>query len=134
MGTSVVEAAFCKVPAIVALAHDGTGFTYGSIYMHPEGSCGDFMDTPPNSTIRTEIKRLLDMSAQDYEIEADRGYSHVRCFELEAQMRRFVELANQATPVKRATLLFLSYYVYSGLRRLLDAFSPSRRTSCSIIA
>jgi glycosyltransferase involved in cell wall biosynthesis len=128
MGTSVVEAAFCKVPAIVALAHDGTGLTYGPIHAHPEGSMGDYMEQPPSSSIKEEIRRVLDMPIQDYVTEACLGYSHVRCFDLDAQMHRFVELARQAQPVKRASLIFIGYYIYFWIRKVLDTTFSVRRS------
>jgi len=113
MGTAIIEAAFCRVPGVVALAHDTTGMTYGPLYNFPPGNCGDLMDSPPARSVENEIERILKMSPVEYEIEMSRVQSYAGCYGIDHQMTAFLKIAEQAKAAKKDLLLFLGYYFYS---------------------
>ena len=65
MGTSIIEAALCGVPGVVALAHDTSGVTYGPLYRFRFGNCGAIMDRAPGTTVEAEIERILSFESRN---------------------------------------------------------------------
>ena len=124
MGTAIIEAALCGVPGPVALAYEKTGLTYGPLYRFAFGNAGELSDAPPNTTIETEIERMLRLPSQAYEEEVNRTRDYARRYEMNATMERFLEIAGKATTPKISRALFYWYYLDSLMNRILKKAPP----------
>ena len=112
MGTSVIEAALCGVPGVVALAHDTTGVTYGPLYQLPFGNCGEHTDETPSTTVEAEIERVLGLSKQGYEQEVEKTQQYARRYDMDVSMERFLDIVATARPPRVSSKLFYWYYVH----------------------
>jgi glycosyltransferase involved in cell wall biosynthesis len=66
MGTSAIEAAASKVPAIVAIAYSKEPVTHGLIHELPNLNCGELIHDFPLKQIEYEIKKVLTLSHEEY--------------------------------------------------------------------
>jgi glycosyltransferase involved in cell wall biosynthesis len=113
MGTSVIEAALCGVPTVVALAHDISGVTYGSLYNFRFGNCGELMEVAPHTTVEQEIERILRLRENEYEEEIQRTREYAKAYTMDDSMERFLEIVAKASPSRGSNLLFYWYYPHS---------------------
>lgn len=120
MGASIVEAAMCGVPGIVALAHDTSGVTYGPLYRLRFGNVGELMDEAPKLKVEDEIERVLTLRAHEYEEEIEKTREYAKAYEIDSSMNRFLEIAVKASVLKVSYVsnaLFYWYYIHSLLER-----------------
>jgi glycosyltransferase involved in cell wall biosynthesis len=117
MGTSVIEAALCGVPTVVALGYDTTGVTYGPLQRFPFGNCGEPMATPPNTTVEAEIERILGLSEVGYRQEVQETKQYAKSYDMDKTMGRFLSYVEKAAPPKPHRALFYWFYVFSIVRR-----------------
>ena len=110
MGTSILEAAMFKVPNVYAIAYDRVGITYGPVHGIPSGSIGPGLGSPPTLKVVDEIERLLRLSPEDYELEQELNYQHMKPHALDVSMNRFLELVRKADPLKTDKLAYLANY------------------------
>ena len=113
MGTSMIEAALCGVPGVVALAHETSGVTYGPLYRLRLGNCGELMDAPPETTVEAEIERILTLREPEYEDEIQRTREYAKAYAMGPSMDRFLEIVVKALPPKASHVLFYWYYIHS---------------------
>lgn len=118
MGTSIIEAALCGVPGVVALAHDKSGVTYGPLYRFSFGNCGELMDEPPGTTVESEIERVLNFNEHEYKREVQKTFEYVKAYSLDSSMDRFLKLVANASAPKLSYSLFYWYYFHSLIERL----------------
>jgi glycosyltransferase involved in cell wall biosynthesis len=118
MGASIIEAALCGVPGVVALAYDTTGVTYGPLYHLHFGNVGELMDTAPSTTVEAEIERVLKLRERAYEAEIQRTREYAKAYGMDASMDKFLDIAAEASAPKASYPLFYGYYIHSLLRRL----------------
>jgi hypothetical protein len=116
MGTSLLEASFCRVPNVVAVAYDRSGMTYGPIHKLPVGGIGQKLDDEPTLRVTDEIERLLRMSAEEYANESNRVYEYVQHYNIEHVMCQFERIVEQALPPNPDRLLYSANYLYAGAR------------------
>ena len=120
MGTSIIEAALCGVPGVVALAYETRGVTYGPLYSFRFGNSGERMDATPCTTVESEIERVLRLKEREYEEEVQRTRDYARGYEMDGSMDRFLEIAARASVPKVSYMLFSLYYLLNlieGLRK-----------------
>jgi glycosyltransferase involved in cell wall biosynthesis len=113
MGTSIIEAALCGVPGVVALAHETNGLTYGPLYRFRFGNCGELMDAAPSTTVEAEIERVLGLREQEYEEEMQRTREYAKAYAMDGSMDRFLEIVAKASAPKASYVLFYWYYIHS---------------------
>jgi hypothetical protein len=119
MGTSIIEAALCSVPGVVALAHDSRGLTYGPLYRFRFGNVGELMETSPGTTVEAELERMLKLREEEYEKEMQRTREYAMAYTVDGgSMDRFLEIASKASPLKVSYMLFNQYYLLSIIKRL----------------
>jgi hypothetical protein len=118
MGATIIEAALCGVPGVVALAHDTSGVTYGPLYKLRFGNVGELMDEPPKSNVESEIERLLTLREYEYEEEIKITREYAKAYDIDSSMQKFLEIAANAGEAKVSYALFYWYYVHSFLGRL----------------
>jgi glycosyltransferase involved in cell wall biosynthesis len=118
MGTAAIEASMAGVPSVVAIAHDATGATYGCLHHLPFGNCGDRMKTPPPRTIAAELERLLRLSDSDYAHECATARTAALQYDIDAAMRRFLQLVEHAAPARRSKFLGALFHLYMITRRI----------------
>jgi len=129
MGTAIIEAALCGVPGPVALAYEEDGLSYGPLYRLTFGNAGELSEAPPNTTIETEIERLLKLPKQAYEEEVKRTRDYARRYEMDETMERFLEIVGKATAPKASSYLFYWYYLDSFVNRILKRAPPGASAS-----
>ena len=113
MGTAIIEASFCKVPGVVAMAYDTKGATYGPLYKFPLGNSGEFMEFPASSTVESEIERIMKMSSDEYAQEMNLVQAYAEHYGIDNQMEAFMGIVRQAQVAKKDLPLILSYYFYN---------------------
>lgn len=116
MGTALIEASFCRVPNVVAIAYDRSGKTYGAIDELPFGAMGQLLNAPPQRNVADEIEKLLLLNPDQYLAASNRVYDSVQAYEMSGIMRRFYEIVFQALPPRRAHLLYFANYMYAAAR------------------
>ena len=107
--TFSLEAAFCDVPCIMPFAYDTSGETYGSLYNFPFGNLGMRTAEKPDTTIETEIERILNLSENDYEEEVRKNREYAEAYSMDSSMERFLKIAENAEASKISYPLF--YYL-----------------------
>jgi len=117
MGTAIIEASFCRVPGVVAMAHDISGVTYGPIYNFPPGNVGEFMSEPPNRTIELELARILKMTPGGYSEEMQRVNQYAQHYGQDNQMKQFLEICAKAAPASSSWSILLSYFLFTMARK-----------------
>jgi glycosyltransferase involved in cell wall biosynthesis len=123
MGTSVLEASFCGVPNVVAIANDPHGRTLGPIHRFPPGNTGEPGSRGPYTSVLEALEQLLAMDADEYARECGRVRDYARQYDQERTMQGFVRYA-EAAPVGRITsswlrLLYYFSFLWIGLTRSL---------------
>jgi len=119
MGTSMLEAAYFKVPNVYAVAYDRVGLTYGPLYNAPLGSIGPGLARAPTMKVSDEIERILRLSPEAYQTEEESNYRHVQHNEIGTSMNRFLQLVREAGPVRKSKFRYLLNYP----RWIADRFS-----------
>jgi glycosyltransferase involved in cell wall biosynthesis len=117
MGTSIVEAALCGVPGVVAMAYDTTGVTYGPLYRFRFGNVGELMDEAPGTTVEAEIERLLQLRDEEYIEEVQRTQEYAKAYAMDPSMDKFLGIVDKATKPKASHLLFNWYYFHNAFKR-----------------
>jgi glycosyltransferase involved in cell wall biosynthesis len=118
MGTSIIEAAMCGVPGVVALAHDTSGATYGPLYRFRFGNVGELMDVAPGTTVEAEIERILKLGGQEYQQEIQKTQEYAKAYTMDGSMEKFLGIVARASAPKVSYVLFYLYYLLSIIRRL----------------
>lgn len=91
MGTSIIEAGFCKVPCIPAIVDDTRGLTYGPLYSLPYYSCGEQLaDNYPTVSVKDEICRIFKMNKNEYNEESEKTYKYVQAYAMDPLMQKFL--------------------------------------------
>jgi hypothetical protein len=106
MGTSMIEAAQNGVPSLGAVPFDSSGLSYGPIYNIPTESVSQqrILTTAPSRRMIDDIKRILDMSNDDYQAECKRTYNYSAFWSLDNRMHEFVEIVKNAPYFKTQPL------------------------------
>jgi hypothetical protein len=69
-----------------------------------------------------EIERILRLSPEEYQEEAERVGSHVEIHEMEKSMNFFLQVVQDAEPVRYRRSLFLANYPLWLVRRAVKTF------------
>ena len=125
MGTSIAEAALCGVPGVVALAHDMSGATYGSLHHFPFGNLGNRMDNAPGTTVEAEIERIIKLQKHEYEEETRKNRECAQAYAMDISMDKFLGFVAKATVTKTSYELFYYYYAHRSLELLWQKVKPS---------
>jgi glycosyltransferase involved in cell wall biosynthesis len=120
MGTAIIEAALCGVPAVVALAYEAADVTYGPLYRFTFGNLGERMPAPPDTTIEIEIERVLGLSKLEYQQEVQKTVEYAKGYEMEVTMKAFLAFVEKATPPKPCRALFYWFYIDSFVNRVFN--------------
>lgn len=113
MGTSMLEAAFCRVPCVPAVARETEPLTYGCIWDFPLGCVGEQLAHRPTTTVESLIERVLQMSESEYSEEMTRTWESVQPYELQNVCSRFVTLIEKAKPATLSRATALAYRLHS---------------------
>jgi hypothetical protein len=89
MGTSAIEAGFCRVPTVCAIAYHPEPAAYGYLHELPDYACGELLDLPLVSTTDL-ISRVMDLSDSQYALEEMKVFQHVQRFDMGGLMAAFV--------------------------------------------
>ena len=120
MGTAIVEAALFKVPALVAIAYDGKGFSYGPLYRMPPGNLGGHHEDGLKASLMIdEIERILSLSPAEYDAEQQLVYDFAQSMEIEGSMKRFLQFVQEASPISSDHAMYLLNYPFFFIRRML---------------
>ncbi len=119
MGTAIAEAALFKVPALVAIAYDREGFSYGPVYQMPPGNLGHYEDGMKKSLMIDEIERILSLSSKEYDTEQQLVYDFARGLDMEVSMERFLQFVQEASPISSNYVTYLLNYPFLFIRRML---------------
>lgn len=122
MGTALVEAAFCRVPNLCAIASEHRAITYGSLADLPLGNTGESQEGHSHFLMEERIEALLRLSPEEYDAESLRQFEAAQAFGMDHQMRCFMELVDGAQPVRPPRGLEFSYTLYRRVRYLVDWF------------
>lgn len=125
MGTSVIEAALCGVPGVVALAHDTSGVTYGPLYNFPFGNCGERTDNEPDKLVENEIERILKLTDDEYTKEIDKTREYAKQYNMENSMNKFINIVNDQPAAKINRFLFYWYYVHRTMEIIRNSIKNS---------
>jgi glycosyltransferase involved in cell wall biosynthesis len=110
MGTAILEASFFGVPNVFATPFDSGGLTYGPVYRLPLGSTVPSKGSLPTLKVVDEIERILCLGPSEYLSEQELVRNHVQGHEMDASMRQFLKLVQDAEPFVRRPLLYLASY------------------------
>jgi glycosyltransferase involved in cell wall biosynthesis len=66
MGTSVIEAGFCRVPSIVAIAYSEAAITHGFVHELPDFNSGEFIENHTTYNVLDMLKVLFNRSQEEY--------------------------------------------------------------------
>jgi len=97
VGTALLEAGFCGVPCVPAIAYDTKGLTYGGLYDLPYYTCGEVLnDNFETIPVVTAISRIFDMTEAEYQAEANHTFQYVQPYSMNSLMQKFLEYAENA--------------------------------------
>ncbi|MGO9417145.1 MAG: glycosyltransferase family 4 protein [Syntrophobacteraceae bacterium] len=116
MGTSIIEAALCGVPGVVALAYETKGLTYGPLYRFRFGNCGGLMEKPPGTNMEAEIERILTLGGDEYDQEVQRTQEYAGRYAIDDSMNNFLEIVANSSRCSPSPVLFYLYYIHSLVR------------------
>jgi hypothetical protein len=99
--SALLEAGFCGVPCVPAIADDTKALTYGRLYDLPYYTCGEVLtDDYETIPVATAIRRIFDMTDAEYQAESDLTYQYVQPYSMDSIMQKFLEHVKQAPPVQ----------------------------------
>lgn len=102
MGTSIIEAGFCKVPCIPAIVDDTQGLTYGPLYNLPYYSCGEpLADSYTKVSVKDEICRIFNMSSDEYNEESEKTYRYVQAYAMNPLMENFLGFIDNKAVIQK---------------------------------
>ena len=129
MGTAVLEAALFRVPNAVAVPYDSKGLSYGPVYNLPPGSVLPSKPHAARTSMINEIERILNLTSSEYLDEAERVHKHVKAYETESSMQRFLQLVDGVSPIKQKPMLYMSNY----FRWIMQRFVSSKLFSSTSV-
>ena len=97
VGSALIEAGFCKVACVPAIADDLEGVTYGSLYELPYYSCGERVNNLSTVSVISAICRIFDMNVEDYNVEVEKTYKYVQAYSIDPIMKKFIEYIKNKT-------------------------------------
>jgi glycosyltransferase involved in cell wall biosynthesis len=125
MGTSMLEAALCRVPCVTTIAYDNETMTYGGIYELPYYSCGEKLgDEYRTIPVIEEIKRIFEMDDENYKKESERSFEYIQPYLIDNVMNDFVDYVKSVPEHQGiANYAIYKYFIYS----LVDLFLETRK-------
>ncbi len=99
MGTSLVEAAACGVPSLIAIESNPKPTTYGFFHEVDMGyAVGEVVEGLPMFSITEKIKDLLDLDETEYHRIEEQHRQQAEKFSIQQVMQIFIEHLTQAQP------------------------------------
>ncbi len=126
MGTAIIDAAFCGVPGVVAVAHSKTEETYGYLYDLPFGTFGEVLEGRATRTTTELLERLLLLSEAEYQAEMGKTRRYVQPFALEEVYQHLLRCFEKAQPCKASYWRFAAYNLHGLYRRFGPRGTPNR--------
>lgn len=133
MGTSLIEAGYAGVPAVVATGFDLTGMSYGFLHDLPEYACGEPVDRPQRPVVDI-IKQVLAANDDEYARLATADREHAKRFDLHDLMTRFMDILKAAPLVERLWRPTLNSVCASAYGSAVRAYSRLRPRRTSAVA
>lgn len=113
MGTSMLEAAFCGVPCVAAIARTNEPLTYGNLYDLPLACVGEQLEHPPGVPVEAAIERVFRLSDADYAAEMAKTRTYVEPYELQKVCNDFLRIAQNAQPAALSRVAAFIYRLHS---------------------
>ena len=134
-GTSLIEAAFCKVPSVAAISYESEPLSHGYFHQMRGYNFGEKLHERPTKNVYDLITKLFEMSEQEYENEMQWNYEAAQEYSINPLMERFIEICSNVSkdtnPSGFPSFLFYIYIVLSViktfLKRLRQLASPGRK-------
>lgn len=132
MGSSALEAGFCKVPCIPAVIQSKEPMVYGYLYDLPYYTCGEFLEGVKKVKVVDLIRNLFSLSPEDYQREMDKTYSYVQAYRMNAVMREFLRIVD-GTPRGQTVRPFRTgmhslYFLYEIIYQMYICIKSKFRT------
>lgn len=112
MGTALIDAAFCHVPGVVAVAHSKTEETYGYLYDLPFGTFGEELSGRATQPTTDLLERLLLLSDLEYQAEMEKTRCYVQPFALDEVYHQLLRCFEKAEPCKASYWRFAAYNLH----------------------
>ena len=96
MGTSLIEAAMCGVPSLLAIAGAKAPFTYGFLQDLPLGCCGEILDTAPDLSMSDLLANLFDASSAQYDLCTDDSRNAALRYDADTLMPLFLSYCKES--------------------------------------
>ena len=134
-GTSLIEAAICRVPSVAAIAYEPEPLSHGYFHQMLGYNFGENLHERPRKDVYDLITQLFEMSEEEYENEMKRTYEAAQKYSIGPLMDKFIEICSSVhtgtNPNGFPSFLFYIYIVLSViktfLKRLRQLASPGRK-------
>lgn len=129
MGTSAIEASFCKVPTIVSIESNTQAKTYGYIHELPYYNVGEENDELKEKDIFALIKATLDLSEDEYIKLCDSGFNYVQKYSIEFLMPKWIHNIKNINScnIKIPIYLKLIYFILEIINPILKLFKRKKQ-------
>jgi len=122
MGTSVIEASFCKVPSLVAIENAKKSISYGFLHQLPYYNVGEKNSNLKENDVYALIKNLLSLDEKSYNLISNEAYQYVQVYSLTNLMPKWLKQINKISIVNTKIPLFYKY-----LYLILELINPILR-------
>ena len=126
MGTSVIEAGFCKVPSLVAIAYAEKPITHGFIHELPNYNCGEMINNFPTYDLYEKIKAIFDGSQVKYESLCSEAFEALKSqydidFLMEKLLNEIIFIKNESVVFEKITTpyIFICFKTIVNAKRIL---------------
>jgi len=109
MGTSVIEAAMCGVPSIVAIMSNPNPTCYGIIHDLNTDNVGEVEVNNSEILLENVIKTAISWSNEKYKEECFKSIDYVKKYYIDNVMRNYLNILEAN---KRRNLKYLTTYIY----------------------
>ena len=119
MGTSVIEASFCKVPSLVAIENSKEDISYGFLHQLPYYNVGERNNNLKEKKVYNLIKDLLLLDDKAYEQTSEKAYDYVKAYSMENLMPKWLEQMDKLPLINTNIPQFYKY-----LYLVLEVINP----------
>jgi len=91
MGTAVLEAALCGVPALVAIENSQEAKSYGYLYELPYYNVGEYNEELTEKNVEDLLEKLLNIDRNVYQEISKKSIEYVQAYSLEKLMPKWLQ-------------------------------------------
>jgi len=129
MGTSAIEASYCKVPSIVAIENNTQAKTHGYLHNLPYYNVGEENCYLTKKNVYDLIKYTLNLDEQKYNDLCIESFNYVTKYSLDFLMPKWIYYIEENTlePLKISTKVRIIYFILESINPILKLFTRKKK-------